>query len=176
MIKTIITSTDGSEHADKAVGLAADLAGKYGARLVILHALMHNETPGGLRAMCQRIGAPDDLVARLDAETQAMVSVMASAYAEVPVMMPLSRELLEVIGQRVCDKASELAREHGATDVATSIVSAAPADAILGAAKHEKADMIVMGSRGLGRFEGLLLGAVSQRVNHLANCTCVTVK
>jgi nucleotide-binding universal stress UspA family protein len=176
MIRTIIVSTDGSEHADKAVGLAADLAGKYGARLVILHALMHNETPGGLRGMCERIGAPADLVARLDAETQTMVSVMGSAYAEVPVIMPLSKELLEAIGQLICDKARETAHEHGATDVAVSVVSAAPADAILGAAKHEKADMIVMGSRGLGRFEGLLLGAVSQRVNHLADCTCVTVK
>jgi nucleotide-binding universal stress UspA family protein len=176
MLKTIIVSTDGSTHADKAAGLAGDLAGKYGARLVILHALMHHETPGDLRNMCERLGAPAELLARLDAEAEAMVTTMASAYAEVPVMLPLSRELLESIGQFVCDKAAKTAREHGATDVTVSLVSGAPAEAILGAAKHEKADMIVMGSRGLGRFQGLLLGAVSQRVSHLAECTCVTVK
>jgi nucleotide-binding universal stress UspA family protein len=176
MIKTMIVPTDGSEHADTALGLAADLAGKYGARMVILHALLHNETPGELRALCERLGAPADLVARLDAETETMVTTMASAYAEVPVIMPLSGELLEAIGQLVCDKARKLAGEHGATNVSVQIVNGAPAAAILGAAKQESADMIVMGSRGLGRLEGLLLGAVSQRVNHLATCTCVTVK
>ena len=176
MIKTMIVPTDGSVHADKALGLAADLAGKYGARLVILHALMHNETPGELRSLCERLGAPADLVARLDAETEMMVSTMASAYAEVPVIMPLSVELLEAIGQFVCDKARETARRHGAGDVAVQIVNGTPAASVLAAAEHEKADMIVMGSRGLGRLEGLLLGAVSQRVNHVAKCTCVTVK
>lgn len=176
MIKTMIVPTDGSTHADKAVGLAADLATKYGARLILVHALMRNETPGELRSLLARLDAPADLVARLDEETDAMVSTIGSAYAEVPVLLPLSPELLEAIGQHVCDRARVIAREHGANDVAVSIVNAAPADAILGAAQHEKADMIVMGSRGLGRLQGLLLGAVSQRVGHLATCTCVTVK
>lgn len=176
MINTMIVPTDGSEHADKAVALAADLAAKYGARLVVLHALLHNEPPGGLRGLCDRLGASADLVAKLEAETESLVTTMGTAYAEVPVLMPFSGELLEAVGQAVCDHASRIAQQHGATNVAVSIVNAAPADAILGAAKQENADMIVMGSRGLGRFEGLLLGAVSQRVSHLASCTCVTVK
>jgi nucleotide-binding universal stress UspA family protein len=172
----MIVPTDGSDHATKAVGLAADLAGKYEARLVIVHALLRGETPGGLRALCERLGAPADLVARLDDEAAQMVTTMASAYAEVPVILPLSKELLESVGQLVCDRARDTAQRHGATDVTVTVVDGAPADTILAAAKHENADMIVMGSRGLGRFEGLLLGAVSQRVNHLATCTCVTVK
>jgi nucleotide-binding universal stress UspA family protein len=176
MIKTMVVPTDGSEHAEKAVGFAADIAGKYGARIILVHALMHSETPGELRSLLKRLEAPADLIARLDEETDAMVSTIGSAYAEVPVLMPLSADLLEAIGQRVCDRAREIAREHGAGEVTVSIVNAAPAEAILAAAQHEKADMIVMGSRGLGRLQGLLLGAVSQRVSHLATCTCVTVK
>ena len=39
MIKTIVVPTDGSSHAKKAIDLAADIAEKYGARLVILHVL-----------------------------------------------------------------------------------------------------------------------------------------
>jgi len=39
MIKTILVPTDGSDHANKAVGLATDLALKYGASLVLLHVI-----------------------------------------------------------------------------------------------------------------------------------------
>jgi nucleotide-binding universal stress UspA family protein len=176
MIKNIIVPTDGSGHADKATGMAADLAGKYQARLRILHALLHNESPAGLKHLLERIAAPAELVERLDSEAESLVSTMGTAYAEVPVLMPLSVELLEAIGQCVCDHARLIARQHGATEIAVDIVNASPVDAILAAAKHEHADMIVMGSRGLGRFEGMLVGSVSQRVNHHANCTCVTVK
>lgn len=176
MIRTIIVPTDGSSHADKATGMAADLAGKYKAKLRILHALLHNETPSGLHHLLERIAAPEELVKRLDEEAAQLVSTMGTAYAEVPVLIPLSVELLEAIGQCVCDHARQIARQHGATDITVDIANAAPVDAILAVAKHEHADMIVMGSRGLGRIEGMLIGSVSQRVNHHANCTCVTVK
>ena len=49
-------------------------------------------------------------------------------------------------------------------------------DRILAAAEHENADMIVMGSRGMGDLKGLFVGSVSNKVSHLAPCTCVTVK
>ena len=51
-----------------------------------------------------------------------------------------------------------------------------PAAAILEVAKGRKADLIVMGSRGLGDLQGLLLGSVSHKVGHLADRTCITVK
>jgi len=34
----------------------------------------------------------------------------------------------------------------------------------------------VIGRRGLGRVGGTLLGSVSLKVNHLADCACLTVK
>jgi nucleotide-binding universal stress UspA family protein len=36
--------------------------------------------------------------------------------------------------------------------------------------------MIMIGSRGLGQVKGMLLGSVSSKVCHVADCTCVTVK
>ena len=50
------------------------------------------------------------------------------------------------------------------------------AEAILSVAKAEGADLIVMGCRGLGPLKSLLAGSVSQKVNHLATATCITVK
>jgi nucleotide-binding universal stress UspA family protein len=51
-----------------------------------------------------------------------------------------------------------------------------PASAIVSVATAEKPDMLVMGSRGLGDIQGLLMGSVSHKVSHLAPCTVVTVK
>jgi nucleotide-binding universal stress UspA family protein len=60
--------------------------------------------------------------------------------------------------------------------VTTLLAGGDPADAILEAAKREKADTIVLGSRGLGDFKGLVLGSVSHKVAAHAECTCITVK
>ncbi|MCP4878263.1 MAG: universal stress protein, partial [Gammaproteobacteria bacterium] len=43
-------------------------------------------------------------------------------------------------------------------------------------AKSEQADLITMGSRGLGGAEGLLSGSVSYKVNHSAPCNCLVVR
>ncbi len=44
------------------------------------------------------------------------------------------------------------------------------------AAKQERADVIVMGGRGLGEVEGRRLGGASHKVASLAPCTRVTVR
>ncbi|NQU72224.1 MAG: universal stress protein, partial [Rhodospirillales bacterium] len=43
-------------------------------------------------------------------------------------------------------------------------------------AEQHDIDMIVIGSRGLGDLKGMLLGSVSHKVAHLAECSCITVK
>ena len=44
------------------------------------------------------------------------------------------------------------------------------AQAIVGAAEHGRADVIVVGTRGLTPIGGLLLGSVTQRLLHIAPC------
>ncbi|MDA9979804.1 universal stress protein, partial [Yoonia sp.] len=50
------------------------------------------------------------------------------------------------------------------------------ADEILEVAEEQNVDMIVIGSRGLGKFREAILGSVSQKVLHHAKQTVVIVK
>jgi nucleotide-binding universal stress UspA family protein len=50
------------------------------------------------------------------------------------------------------------------------------ARSIVARAKHHDADMIVVGSRGLGNIEATLRGGVSHRVELLAKCPVLTVR
>jgi nucleotide-binding universal stress UspA family protein len=54
-----------------------------------------------------------------------------------------------------------------------AVLEGQPADALLGASKD--ADLIVVGSRGLGGFKRLMLGSVSDQVVHHAPCPVLVV-
>ena len=49
------------------------------------------------------------------------------------------------------------------------------AESILKVAESRKADLIVMGTRGLGTVKGLLVGSVSRKVIHYALCPVMVV-
>jgi nucleotide-binding universal stress UspA family protein len=49
-----------------------------------------------------------------------------------------------------------------------------PAKALIEAS--DGADLLVVGSRGLGGFKGLLLGSVSQQCSHHARCPVTIVR
>jgi nucleotide-binding universal stress UspA family protein len=51
-----------------------------------------------------------------------------------------------------------------------------PVDVIVSVAARAKVDLIMMGSRGMGRMESFLLGSVSDRVLHHAHCPVLIAK
>jgi len=61
-------------------------------------------------------------------------------------------------------------------EVHTEILEGSPAEAILDVARTRKSDLIVMGSRGLGRLAGALLGSQSQKVVQHAPCPVLIVR
>jgi nucleotide-binding universal stress UspA family protein len=74
----------------------------------------------------------------------------------------------------------ELARVVASVDASAlaeppiqTLVNGGPAEALLKAARS--ADLVVVGSRGLGGFTGLLLGSTSSQVVHHATCPVVVV-
>ncbi len=172
-MKTILVPTDGSLHANKAVDLAGDLAVKYGAKIVLLHVLLRGHMPEGLMraAQIEHVGAtrnsPHDLV-------NIPQEIMARVEGKMGTQMPL--ETLDFIGKRVLGRAEQSCRDKGVQTVEMVVEEGNPTEIILNHAKRTKADMIVMGTRGLSSLKGVLMGSVSTQVSHLALCTCVTVK
>jgi len=61
-------------------------------------------------------------------------------------------------------------------DVHTELIEGNPAEAIIEVAKTRNSDVIIMGSRGLGRLAGLLLGSTSQKVVSHAPCPVLIVR
>ena len=93
-----------------------------------------------------------------------------------PYEKELPREVLSAIGEGILDEAEGIAREKGVEKIQRTLEDGDPAKAILDCAKRVAANLIVMGSRGLNDLKGLLVGSVSHKVSHLAECTCVTVR
>lgn len=60
--------------------------------------------------------------------------------------------------------------------ISSEVLQGPPAQAIVDEAEHWEADLIVMGSRGLGAWSRLLLGSVSNGVVHHAKCSVEIVR
>jgi nucleotide-binding universal stress UspA family protein len=68
----------------------------------------------------------------------------------------------------------DVVREAGDVDIERRIVEGTPAAVLV--EESRDADLLVVGSRGLGGFSGLLLGSVSQQCAHHAACPVVIVR
>ncbi len=66
--------------------------------------------------------------------------------------------------------------QAGVKKVESTLERGDAAQAILEQAKKLGVDLIVLGSRGLGNVEGVLLGSVSHKVGQMAPCPCATVR
>lgn len=61
-------------------------------------------------------------------------------------------------------------------EIHTEVLEGDPATAIIEVAETRNSNLIVMGSRGLGRLAGLVLGSTSQKVVAHAHCPVLIVR
>ena len=148
MLMKILVPTDGSDHARKAVVFGSDLASKYNARLYLLHVV---------------------------SEIEILEDAIGYGKIETTSKPPL-RVYLQKAGEEMILEAEAEAGKRAVKDIHSKVVRGDPATEIIRLAKAWDVDMIVMGSRGIGKWGGLFLGSVSHRVCHFAECTCVTVR
>ncbi|KAJ3673240.1 hypothetical protein LUZ60_006614 [Juncus effusus] len=77
--------------------------------------------------------------------------------------------------KRIIARAVDICKSKG-VNATTAIVEGEPKDALCDAAEQVHADLLVVGSRGLGMLKRAFLGSVSDYVAHHAKCPVLIVK
>jgi nucleotide-binding universal stress UspA family protein len=93
-------------------------------------------------------------------------------------LAPVSDEMLKGLArgaEELLAQAAEEAREEApALDITTAVAEGPAAPALIEASRD--ADMLIVGSRGMGGFRELMLGSVSAQCAHHAACPVVIVR
>jgi nucleotide-binding universal stress UspA family protein len=84
-------------------------------------------------------------------------------------------DVLEELSRSILSRAKVVAQDHGAVNIETIVADGDPATVLMNIANRKHADAIVVGRRGRGRLEGLLIGSVSQKLASLAHCVVMIV-
>lgn len=174
MFKTILVPVDGSDHANKAVRIAGDLAGKYDADLILLQVLLRGHLNEGLQQFAEVEG-----LAQGPALSEAIASIPSARF---PVSMvpgnggDTKEQVLNSAAELILHTAKKAAQEQGAKKLRTLIEDGDPAQRILDRATSESADLIIMGTRGFSDLKGLIVGSVSHKVSQLAPCAVMSIR
>ncbi len=171
-IKSILVPTDGSDQADKAVDFATDIAARYGAKLSLVYVTSRGPSLEALRDSIDMSQLSESARDELDASKHPIAEHVSSAL--IPPVV--SNDALREIGEQVLARGRQTSEAKGVSSTNTVLLDGDPARKILQVARQQQADLITMGSRGLGGVEGLLTGSVSYKVNHSAPCNCLFVR
>lgn len=145
----IIVPMDGSEQSMRAARSAVMLAAKYGASLTAVHVVNIDQYLQSFGLY--RLSYPDIVKKKIvEADAQA-----EGWFAEI---------------KRTADEKG-VSFQHHVIDSPLSIVAA-----IIEYAENEKADLIVIGTRGRSGFTKLLLGSVANGVVTYATCPVLVVR
>jgi nucleotide-binding universal stress UspA family protein len=145
VFERILVAVDGSDNALAALELAVRLQKQGNSDLLLLCVYRHYSL------------------------LEASMSMVRPAEPE-----NLEESMREYAGG-VVERAKAFAAEKGGEAVRGFVKSGPPARTIVGFAKEHEADLIVIGSRGLGDVEGFLLGSVSHKVVGLAESPVLVV-
>ncbi len=145
MFKRIVVPYDGSKGAGKALETAVGLQKLCDAELLILTIYRHH---GYLEASLSmvRVEEPENL-----------------------------DDVLRGHAKQIVEHAKQEAAKLGATKVRGFVRNGPVSRGIVAFADEHGADLIVLGSRGLGSIEGYLLGSVSHKVTGLSEIPVLVV-
>ena len=147
----IVLASDGSERAQKATQVAVDMAKKFATSLTVLNVSV------------------DLSSLMLPGEEEAVKREEAIFNQSIPDLY--ASRVLGLVRRKV----GEVAKEAG---VYCSYVQKRghPYEVIVRFAEEHGSDLVVVGSRGLGGFEQMLVGSVSNYVAHHASCPVLIVR
>lgn len=146
MFTSILVGTDGSDTAHTALRGAIDLAAQVGAALHIVSAYEP---------------ASDLLLRRGSVHVPADPEWTVNPRDDVLALL---------------DEAKTEAEEAGVKSVETFARQGDAADAILDVAEEQRAELIVVGNKGLTGAKRFLLGSVPNKISHHAPCSVLIVR
>ena len=152
MINKILVATDSSAASNRALKIAAQFAVLHDAELFIIHVIRDMQIPFEIK------------------EIPELESNKFEKFNDA------REEIMRKIAENVLKLAKEKAEKAGAQKIQTAIGTGDPATGILGFAKRRKIDMIVLGTRGLGKLKSTILGSVSRKVTNNAETSCLIVR
>ena len=152
MINRILVATDASAASNRALKMAAHLAGQWDAELLIVHVIRDMQIPYEIK------------------EIPELESQQIESFSEA------REKIMRKIADTVLRNAKEKVEKVGANKVETVIGTGDPATSILSLAKRRKMDMIVIGTRGLSKLKGTILGSVSRKVTNNAETSCLIIR
>lgn len=152
MMDRILVASDASAASNRALKLACQFAVQNDAEVLIVHVIRDMQIPFEIKEI------PELESNRIEAYNDAREVVM------------------RMVAEKILKSAREKAEKAGVRKVETAIGTGDPATAILGFARRRKADMVVVGTRGLGKLKGTVLGSVSRKIADSAETTCLIVR
>ncbi len=147
MFKNILVAIDGSKSSTNALEAAAELAASSGGKLHILHVVREMQVP--------------------------LTPGLMDAYEK---LQRQRHDVLNSAGEQLINQMKRSVEAKGLDTVETDIGSGDPASAMVNYAARNKIDLIVIGSRGLGQVEGMLMGSVSRKVSNTTKTNCLIIK
>jgi nucleotide-binding universal stress UspA family protein len=156
LFKKILVALDGSESSQRAAQAAVELAEKLRADLIVLHA----------------ISPPTSYYHSTIASPTGM-SLPAPSQHEIDAYYAYARKVaLGIVGET--ESKAKKQGVHVKTEIPEAVSSVV--ETIINHAAKENADLIVVGTRGLGGFKKMLLGSVSSGIVSHANCPVLVVR
>ena len=152
MINRILIATDASAASNRALKMAAQFAELHNAELLIVHVIRDMQIPYEI-----------DEIQELE-------------YHQFESFNNTREEIMRKIAETILRDAKEKAEKAGANKVQTAIGTGDPATSILGFVERSKVDMIVIGTRGLGKLKSSILGSVSRKIADNAGTSCLIVR
>jgi nucleotide-binding universal stress UspA family protein len=151
----VLVPIDGSEHSQRALEAAVQIAKKFGGKMTLLHVYS--------------VTVPAVVLPEPTTLTPAGVPVVTSA--EVSKMVEAAR----TAGNRILTEGEQKVKSSN-VEVETALREGNTVQEIVRMAKEGKFDLIVMGVKGVSRIRELLMGSVSEGVIKNAPCPVLIVK
>ncbi|MBA1147950.1 universal stress protein [Ectothiorhodospiraceae bacterium WFHF3C12] len=174
MLQRILAATDGSENAERAVHLAAEIARRFEATLLVAHVLVERPSAdeiGSMSTLMRELGHMPFAPLHMDDLIQSLARRDGHGAIRDPA------DAIRAVADHHLSHAQQLARDTGVRHVETRLLEGAPpANQLVRAAEAERCDLIVIGNRGLGAIKSLFIGSVSRRVTEHAGTSCLTAR